>query len=66
MFVGPMRIQKSEREKYYYLIMKLNSFEMFTHHESANDMYPRLNVLVEEVNRPGLTQLSRFDVVDKF
>lgn len=60
-----MRIQNSEREKYYYLIMKLNSFEMFAHHESANDMYPRLNVLVEEVNRLGLTQLSRFDVVDK-
>ena len=34
-------------------------------HESANDMYSRLNVLVEEVNGLGLTQLTQPDVVRK-
>jgi hypothetical protein len=32
---------------------KLNSFEMLPH-ESANEMYSLLNVLVEEVNGLGL------------
>ena len=41
---------KSEREKRYHLVMKkLNSFEMLLK-ESVNEMYSRLNVLVEEVN----------------
>ena len=41
---------KSEREECYYLVMKkLNSFEMLPK-ESANEMYSRLNVLIEEVN----------------
>ena len=41
---------KSEREERYHLIMKkLNSFEMLPK-ESANKMYSRLNVLVDEVN----------------
>ena len=56
---------KSEREEHYHLVMKkLNSFKMFPN-ESANEMYSRLNVLVEEVNRLGLTQLQPFDVVRK-
>ena len=49
---------KSEREEHYYLIMKkLNSFEKLPK-ESANEMYSRLNVLVEEVNGLGLTQMQ--------
>ena len=40
---------KSEHEERYHLVMKkLNSFEMLPS-ESANEMYSRLNVLVEEV-----------------
>ena len=56
---------KSEREERYHLVMKkLNSFEMLTR-ESANEMYSRLNVLVEEVNGLGLTQMQPSDVVRK-
>ena len=56
---------KSEHEEHYHLVMKkLNSFEMLPN-ESANEMYSRLNVLVEEVNGLGLTQMQPFDVVRK-
>ena len=56
---------KSEREECYHLVMKkLNSFEMLSK-ESANKMYSRLNVLVEEVNGLGLTQMQPSDVVRK-
>jgi hypothetical protein len=56
---------KSEREERYHLVMKkLNSFEMLPK-ECANEMYSRLNVLVEEVNGLGLTQMSPSDVVRK-
>ena len=43
---------------------KLNSFEMLPK-EYANEMYSRLNVLVEEINGLGLTQMSPSDVVGK-
>jgi hypothetical protein len=43
---------------------KLNSFEMLAN-ENANVMYSRLNILVEEVNGLGLTQISQPDVVRK-
>jgi hypothetical protein len=43
---------------------KLNSFEMLAN-ENANAMYSRLNILVEEVNGLGLTQISQPDVVRK-
>ena len=43
---------------------KLNSFEMLPR-ETANDMYLRLNVLVEEVNRLRLRQMQPSDVVRK-
>ena len=43
---------------------KLNSFEMLPK-ECANKMYSRLNVLVEEVNGLGLTQMQPSDVVKK-
>jgi hypothetical protein len=43
---------------------KLNSFEML-HIENANDMYSRLNILIEEVNDLGLTQLTQSDVLRK-
>ena len=56
---------KSEREERYHLVMKkLNSFKMLPK-ECANEMYSRLNVLVEEVNGLGLTQMSPSDVVRK-
>ena len=56
---------KSEREERYHLVMKkLNSFEMFPK-ESANEMRSHLNVLVEEVNGLGLTQMQLSDVIRK-
>jgi hypothetical protein len=56
---------KSEREERYHNPMKkLNSFKMHAN-ENANDMYSRLNILVEEVNGLGLTQISQPDVVRK-
>ena len=56
---------KSEREERYHLVMKkLNSFEMLPK-KSANEMYSRLNVLIEEVNGLGLTQMQPSDVVKK-
>ena len=56
---------KSEREKRYHLVMKkLNSFEMLPR-ESANEMYSHLNVLVDEVNGFGLTQIQPSDVVKR-
>jgi hypothetical protein len=55
----------SEREERYHIVMrKLNSFEMLAN-ENANVMYSRLNILVEEVNGLGLTQISQPDVVRK-
>jgi hypothetical protein len=56
---------RSEREERYHIAMrKLNSFEMLAN-ENANAMYSRLNILVEEVNGLGLTQISQLDVVRK-
>jgi hypothetical protein len=53
---------KSEREERYHIALKkINSFEMLPK-ESANDMYTRLNVLVEDLNALGLTQMSQSDV----
>ena len=56
---------KSKREERYHLIIKkLNSFEMLPK-DSANEMYSRLNILVEEVNGLGLTQMQPSNVVRK-
>ena len=56
---------KSECEERYHLVMKkLNSFEMLPK-ECTNEMYSRLNVLVEEVSGLGLTQIQPSDVVRK-
>ena len=56
---------KSEREECYHLVIKkLNSFEILPK-ESANEIYSRLNVLVEKVNGLGLTQMQPSDVVKK-
>jgi hypothetical protein len=56
---------KSEREERYRIAMrKLNSFELLAN-ENANDIYSRLNILVDEVNDLGLTQISPPDVVRK-
>jgi hypothetical protein len=46
------------------VIKKLNSFKMLPS-ESVNEMYSYLNVLVEEVNGLGLTQMQPSDVVRK-
>jgi hypothetical protein len=56
---------KSERKELYPIIMsKLNSSKILGH-ENANDMYSRLNILVEEVNDLGLTQLKQPNVMRK-
>jgi hypothetical protein len=56
---------KSEHEERCHIPMrKLNSFEMIAN-ENANDMYSQLNILVEDVNGLGLTQISEPDVVRK-
>jgi hypothetical protein len=53
---------KSEREECYHIALKkINSFEMLPK-ESANEMYTRLNVLVEDLSALGLTQMSQSDV----
>jgi hypothetical protein len=53
---------KSEREECYHIALKkINSFDMLPK-ESANDMYTCLNVLVEDLNTLGLTQMSPSDV----
>jgi hypothetical protein len=53
---------KSEcKERYHIALKKINSFEMLLK-ESANDMYTRLNVLVEDLNALGLTQMSPSNV----
>jgi len=43
---------------------KLNTFEMLPK-ENANEMYSRLNVIVEELNGLGLNQMSPVDVARK-
>jgi hypothetical protein len=56
---------RSEREERYHIAMrKLNSFEMLAN-ENTNVMYSCLNILVEEVNVLGLTQISQPDVAMK-
>jgi hypothetical protein len=56
---------RSEREESYHFAMrKLNSFEMLAN-ENTNVMYSCLNILVEEVNVLGLTQISQPDVAMK-
>jgi hypothetical protein len=56
---------KSECEERYHIAMKkLNSSEMLAN-ENASDMYSRLNIIVEEPNGLGLTQISQPDVVRK-
>ena len=56
---------KSEHEERYHLVIKkLNCFEMLPK-ECANKIYSRLNVLIEEVNGLGLTQIQPSDVVRK-
>jgi hypothetical protein len=53
---------KSEREERYHIALKkINSFEMLPK-ESANKMYTRLNVLVEDLNALRLAKMSQSDV----
>lgn len=60
-----MREQKSKNEEHYHLVMKKINFFDILSHESANDMYSRLNIYVEEVNGLRLTQFIQLDVVRK-
>jgi len=56
---------KSEHEERFHLVMhKLNTFEMLPK-ENANEMYSRLNVIVEELNGLGLNKMSPADMARK-
>jgi len=56
---------KGEREERFHLVMhKLNTFEMLPK-ENANEICSCLNVIVEELNRLGLNQMSPADVTRK-
>ena len=56
---------KSEREERFHLVMnKHNTFGMLPK-ENANEMYSRLNVIVEELNGLRLNQISPVDVARK-
>lgn len=59
-FVIYMKEQRECEERYHIAMGKLNSFEMLVN-ENTNDMYSQLNILVEEVNDLGLTQISQPD-----
>ena len=54
----------SVRNAIIFVMKKLNSFEMLSK-ECANEIYSRLNVLIEEVNGLGLIQMQPSDVVRK-
>ncbi|XP_066365616.1 uncharacterized protein [Miscanthus floridulus] len=55
----------SEREERYHLVIsKMNAFTILPN-ENANEMYSHLNILVEELNGLGLTQMQPLDVVRK-
>jgi hypothetical protein len=65
LYMKELEVSVSEREERYHIAMrKLNSSEMLAN-ENVNAMYSRLNILVEEVNGLGLTQISQPDVVRK-
>jgi hypothetical protein len=54
---------KSECGECYHIVMrKLNSFQMLRN-ENANNMYSQFNILVEEANDVGFTQLTQPAVV---
>jgi len=60
-----VRSTRDEREERFHLMMnKLNTFEMLSK-ENSNEMYYRLNVIVEELNGLGLNQMSPVDVARK-
>lgn len=56
--------KKIRAERYHILMDSLNQFEMFPN-ELCNDMYSRMNMLVEEINSLELTQLSQGDIIHK-
>ena len=56
-----MREQRVNARNADLVMNKLNTFEMLSK-ENANEMYSRLNVIVEELNGLGLTQMSTADV----
>ena len=56
---------KSEREERFHLVMnKLSTSEMLFK-ENANEIYSRLNVIVDKLNGLGLNQMSPADVARK-
>ena len=66
----PLKVSQNLRISHTFKAMKLitrNGIQRLelTHLESANEMYSHLNILVEEVNGLGLTQMQPSDVVRK-
>jgi hypothetical protein len=57
---------KDEREERYKVLMdKINCFKM-PPHENANQMYSRLNCLVEELHDLDISKMSETDVIRRF
>jgi hypothetical protein len=57
---------KDEREERYKALMdKINCFKMLPH-ENANQMYSRLNCLVEELHDLDISKMSETDVIQRF
>ena len=54
--------KKIREERYHVLMNSLNQFKMLPN-ELCNDMYSRMNVLVEDINSLELTQLSQGDII---
>jgi hypothetical protein len=54
---------KDEREEHHKVVMdKINAFKMLPH-ENSNQMFSRLNILVEELNDLGLSKMSDIDII---
>jgi hypothetical protein len=51
-------------ERYHVLIDKLNSFKQFDH-KDASSMYPRLNVLVNEINSLDVKKIEEMKLIGK-
>jgi len=57
-------LRVSVRSDFHLVMHKLNTFEMLRK-ENANEIYSRLNVIVEELNRLRLNKMSLADMVRK-
>ena len=54
-----------EKEKYYVLIDKLNSFKQLDD-ENAESMYSRLNILVNEINSLDVKKIDDLELIRSF